>query len=871
VGRIGAGTVDPADLLLLLVPAAALVVVQLGAVARRLREVPDYHPDTADEAAERPGLLFLGRLLKRYPLALLIALNALVGTLLYGLSEYLIVLIYEARFRSEAELAEFLSLLFAFMQIVEFGLLYTLTRLLLERTGPLLRNLVFPLTSLAGLVFLTVSPRLLSAVVVQVNIEAASNALFLPIGNANYVPLPLGLQGRARTLSEGIFYPAGLALAGVILWTADAETAALQVEFAALIFAGLFVLLGAGVGLLFLPTLHANVGSGLITPGLITPGQTLSSDAAAPPAPRLRALLQSREPELRLLGIALARRLDPAALEDDLRAVARRSDRATRTALAPLVAAAAGPWAQHFLDRCLTGESEEELELALLTMLIRRMQLQPEHMARVRGARDPTVMALAHVVAKGPGAWPQLQPLVRTPGVASDLVDALVCAGRTDCNPLLLACLETAGPEQQHRALVMLNASAQPPHGAPSELLRRLARRREAPVRAEAIVALSRTMPRSAGLRQLVAALDDPSSRVRRRAAQALCQHGARATALLRHRLCTVTMTSMDVVWALAWIGSPRARRLLAVYVVKLRQDAERSARLREEIAASPDRARWAALELCLQDDHGRIIEVILAALSPAIEARLMRRLRYVLQGADQRYRASAFELVAAGPASRLIPGAVDLLRYLLFEHGAGAGRLAGSGAEDLLEQALASMSPWVQRAAALMAACPSSPRPVCGAGSAERNPAGERAMDSDDQELERVVALKRTPLFRYVPFETLLEVARSAQARGYLAGEQVQAGGTGGQDLLILEAGALMIGQGEGARTLTAPACLGEVAVAGEPMSWPRIAAVEDARVSLLRATIFQELCREHPDMALELCRLLARRLRETGAADAL
>jgi CRP-like cAMP-binding protein len=132
------------------------------------------------------------------------------------------------------------------------------------------------------------------------------------------------------------------------------------------------------------------------------------------------------------------------------------------------------------------------------------------------------------------------------------------------------------------------------------------------------------------------------------------------------------------------------------------------------------------------------------------------------------------------------------------------------------------------------------------------------------------VVALKRTPLFRYVPLETLLEVARSVQARVYLAGEQVQAGGNGGQDLLILEAGVLMVGEGDGARTLTAPACFGEVAVAGEPMPWPRITAVEDARVSLLRATIFQELCREHPEMALELCRLLARRLREAGAADA-
>src|SRR5690606_11174145 len=134
---------------------------------------------------------------------------------------FLILTFYGERFASEAELAEFLSLLFALMQVVEFGLLYTLTRLLLERTGPLVRNLVFPLTSLASIVFLLASPRLLAVVLMLMNIEAASNAIFLPVGNANYVPLPLGFQGRARTLSEGIFYPIGLALAGVVLWIAD--------------------------------------------------------------------------------------------------------------------------------------------------------------------------------------------------------------------------------------------------------------------------------------------------------------------------------------------------------------------------------------------------------------------------------------------------------------------------------------------------------------------------------------------------------------------------------------------------------------------------------------------------------------------------
>ncbi len=267
VARVGAGALAPADLLLLLPPMAALVVVQFAVVASRLREVPEAHPDSVDDEDVTLGPIALGRLLRRYPLALLIALNALVVTLLYGISEFLILSIYEARFASEAELAEFLSLLFAFMQVVEFALLYSLTRLLLERTGPLLRNLVFPLLSLGGLIFLVLSPRLLAAVVVHVNIEAVSNAVFLPIGNANYVPLRLGIQGRVRTLSEGIFYPIGLALAGAVLWSADPEAGVLQVEFAALVFAGLFVLLGAGAGLLFLPTLHANVGSTLIRPG----------------------------------------------------------------------------------------------------------------------------------------------------------------------------------------------------------------------------------------------------------------------------------------------------------------------------------------------------------------------------------------------------------------------------------------------------------------------------------------------------------------------------------------------------------------------------------------------------------------------------
>jgi CRP/FNR family cyclic AMP-dependent transcriptional regulator len=387
---------------------------------------------------------------------------------------------------------------------------------------------------------------------------------------------------------------------------------------------------------------------------------------------------------------------------------------------------------------------------------------------------------------------------------------------------------------------------------------------------------LSRKSSSVGALRELTAALDDPDANVRRRAAEALRQNGDRATALLRHRLGEISTASVAAVWVLAHIGSPSARRVLAAYIRQLQEDADRSARLLQWIATAPDRAAWSTLELCLCDHRTRMVDVVLAALAPAIEARLARRLQVALRGSDQRSRAGAFELVAAVPASQRPAGGVALLRSLLFEGSAGAGRPAPrvDGAETVLAEAVASMSPWVRRAAALRAArAPLSPvtLPASLTGPVDRNLAGEHDMELDDQEFDRIIGLKRMALFRYVPFETIAEVARSAQVRTYPAGEEVVAHGTHWQDLLILEAGALLIANGESAQPLTAPACFGEMALAGEPMRWPRITALNDARVSFLRAAIFEELCREHPEIALELCRVLARRLREAGEFPAI
>ena len=807
------------------------------------------------------------RVATRHPLLVLIALNALALTILYGIAEFLILSVYREHYPQEQELTRFLGIVFALLQASEFVLLASLSRTLLERTTPLVRNLVFPLTSLVAFLALTFNNKLAVAVIAHINAEAASNAIFQPIHNANFLALPLRIQGRARTLSEGVFYPSGLAIAGALLWWLDTMGAISAAHFIAVVFALVFILINVGVGVLFLPTLMANVGSGLFRPAQMS--------AVAMPAPHVRVLLESTASDLRLAGLSLARQLGPDGLEDDLLALAGHPDRATRAALARLIEASPGLWVQDFLDRCLAGENEERLKLALLVMLIRKMRIKAEGVQRVLGAHDPAVVALGHAVADGAEAWPQIRALVRSSRVSSDLVDAIVSAERSDLVLLLLDCLPTAEPEQQRRALVLLVGSAAPPPAAKADIVRHLTLHRDPAVRAEAIVLLGRASSRVAAVRQLIAALDDPDGRVRHRVAEALCPFGDRATALLRLQLGALTTVSLEAVWVLARIGSPRARRVLADYIRRLQQEANRSARLLQWIAASSDRSSWSALELCLRDHQACMVDVVLAALSPAIELRLAHQLRAALRGSDQRKRASAFELIAAVPASRLPAGAVGLLRYLLLGNGAdarGASRL--DGPETVRAQALASMSPWVRRAGALSPARSSLPPPVMQsasvAGSASRNGAGDRDMAMDQQEFERIIALKRMPLFRYVPFDTIAEVARSVQARTYLAGEEVVADGALRQDLLILEAGALTIAHHDGTQTLAAPACFGEVALCGERMFWPRITAFEEARVSFLRAAIFEELCREHPEIAIELCRLLARRLRGVGAAPA-
>src|SRR5690606_5757835 len=126
-------TVDAPDLLLFMAAFAAVAIWQFN-VPPSFTELPDGQTPRAATGEQGPGPWRFLRVAMRHPLLVLIALNALALTILYGIAEFLILSVYREHYPEEQELTRFLGIVFALLQACEFLLLASLSRTLLERT-----------------------------------------------------------------------------------------------------------------------------------------------------------------------------------------------------------------------------------------------------------------------------------------------------------------------------------------------------------------------------------------------------------------------------------------------------------------------------------------------------------------------------------------------------------------------------------------------------------------------------------------------------------------------------------------------------------------------------------------------------------------
>jgi CRP-like cAMP-binding protein len=141
--------------------------------------------------------------------------------------------------------------------------------------------------------------------------------------------------------------------------------------------------------------------------------------------------------------------------------------------------------------------------------------------------------------------------------------------------------------------------------------------------------------------------------------------------------------------------------------------------------------------------------------------------------------------------------------------------------------------------------------------------------MVATELDMDRVLLLKRVALFRSLPLDTLLAVSRVLERRQYLDRDTILEVGTSWDHFCIVESGAVdLFGSGGAVERLSAPAYFGELILADDRVAAPRAVAAGDSALLRLHRIVFRDLSLDYPDMLMELCKLLARRLRQQEGA---
>ena len=223
------------------------------------------------------------RVLISHPLGPLLGAGSFMLTLVWVMTEFLCLSVYELRIPDPEALARFLAGLYAGLQLVEFGCTALVTGLVTRRLSPLARSILFPLGALLSLLLLGRSFSLPAAIIAHAYTEAASNGLFDPVHASNFAAVPTRLQARIRSVSEGVCYPLGMAAGGLALLLGPGQDNLELVLIPTALAAFLFVAVGAFTGI-------------MVTPSLLTALGLAAELGAAPRAADLRAASRALAP-----------------------------------------------------------------------------------------------------------------------------------------------------------------------------------------------------------------------------------------------------------------------------------------------------------------------------------------------------------------------------------------------------------------------------------------------------------------------------------------------------------------------------------------------------------------------------------------------
>lgn len=889
-----------------------LAIGQVVYLDRSQKELGASEPDEEAKSGLLESLKSFPPLIRKYRIILLLALQALLVAALQRVTEYQVFSIYEERYQDEQALTGFLGTLNAALNVLEMLITFFLTRPLIQRLGVSRMNLFYPVTTMACFGGLAASPKLPAAIAGNINYDTLVNGLVQPLEALNCNAVPRRFLGRLRVLNDGLVFPAGMGLAGGLLWMAEkVELTSLKISLAGLGLSLVLLAVGFSLGKNYLQSLVEMLRSRAVNLDDVSQGLTR---LPAQYAEEVRRLLASDDRAAQRLGVELASRADPTVFLAELEPLLTKADASLRRSLVKLYAAVHQQDPAKRVRAMLGAEDAAVRGIALEAMIASRERLSHEELRSLLWDANPVIRALACVAAQQAGS---LDPAVQAAcaeilrskldsTTREVVVRAIGSAEDRQLVPLLQAMLEGADASLKREALEILAKFAAPGDAQLEELAATELGDPEAAVRAAAlrIVGLVRS---EGGLERAAAALEDADKGVREAAVVALAAYGELALPRAGELLQSPQPELVDAAIAvLGRIGTRRAEEELFEFMASEYRQVARNLNWLGRIPSSE--TRWRALRTGIEDSNQRVIRRVLHLLSSLGHERILNCVRRIRFSPDERVRADAVEALASLSHRRFVEPILPLLER---EAERNPGRAASATPESrdgqrLLQEVLQSSDRWIRTGALAVLyaeqgplsadALKENPDPIVRAalfhtllaksqavmagdpgGSPARAPgrvpgAVEADLSEEGFFMSRVFFLRGIPLFQYLSLDDLLIIDDALTQKEFLAGETIFAEGSLGVEFCIVYRGSVLIQkklvetQQELAR-LGPGECFGEMALFDDaPRSATAIASTDCTLLTLERSR-FSSLLAQRPEMAWEVCRVLSLRLREANA----
>lgn len=842
---VGAEALILGEALLFLVAAALLR--GLGSRVRPRRALGEARPSMFT------GITAGASFVASSPLMRLVAVSyVLLAILMFSLTFPFMSAMGEA-YPDESELLTILASFSALVTVASLLIGVLVANRLYARFGVATVALALPLIYVLGfgvwMVRFTIATAVLVRFAQQVTQRGVSNAAF----SAFYSVIPSRRRGQVLAFMDGVPGQMGTMLSGVLLILATSMATAqvflMGMVTAAVCLVVLFLMRRAYASSL-LQTLREGRAEQMLEGG---PGlAALAGDARV--IAELRTATSAGRAHERLLAADLLGRMGVAEARSDLRRLCLDEDaRVRRVALAAVV----------------------QLEGAGASDVLRAALADPDGQVRASA-----VAALGRLGLMGDLA-PDLSARLRDDAsavVRGEFAVAMSLAGQRAAGHAVVVALvgsesaadRAAGLEAVARFDGDIEAALVTGHLHDDSAMVRAAALRAGALRAGARHSLVGT---AAG----IAAFDDASLDVRLAAASIVRERQDADPALLEALRTGTDRAKEAALWALeghvdavrdellAWSDEQTARATVLrghAIAFKHADDASTAAYLGQVIAR-----REAAIE-------SRLLQS-LALLGAPEASGLIRR---CLHAPDPEVRAQAIEALDALGDARLTRGVVRLL-----ERGPGDPGAAPDGTFPAATALADDPDPWLRalalrtlsehfaagrRSVAQLAAADADAR----VRSAVAVEAGEDDMPERLQlvsDLDRMLVLRRVPLFGSLDPEDLQRVAAAAVERSWADGDEILTQGEVGSDLVVIVEGGVRVihhdpdGEEHLLRTYGPGAHIGELAVLREaPRTATVVAEAPGVRGLVIDGQAVHALLRERPDAAMAMLATLAERI---------